>query len=92
MAGFGPCLSFFSCIVLGVRVSGAPKPFFFPTLITGLEKESQGSSLCIHCIYSFFQKEVAVPRFRWQVPFVHLKWHHTLLLQGGQKEQRGELA
>lgn len=68
MAGFGPCLYFFFCIVLGVRVSGGPRTFFFPRLITGLEKESQGSSLCIHYIYSSFQKEVAVPRFRWQFP------------------------
>jgi len=92
MAGFGPRLSFFFCVVLGVRVSGAPKTFFSPSLITGLEKESQGSSLCIHCIYSFFQKEVAVLRLRWHLPFVDLKRHNALLLQEGQKEQRGELA
>lgn len=63
------------------------KHFFPPSLITGLENESQGSSLCIRYIYSFFQDKVVVSRFGWQVPFVH----HVLLLQGGQKEERREI-
>lgn len=73
-------------------MSGAPKTFFSPGFNNRFGKGESRFNLCIHYIYSFFQKEVAVPRFRWEAPFVHLKRHHALLFQGGQKEQRGELA
>lgn len=69
MAGFGPCLPFHFCVVLGVRDSGAPK-MIFTSLITCLEKGSQGSCLCIQYNYSFSPKEIAVSRFGWQFPFV----------------------
>lgn len=66
-----------------------PLKHFFSNLITSLEKDSQGSCLRIHSIYSFFQKEVAVAGFGWQFPFVDLKWHLSLLSQGGQVGQKG---